>query len=44
MLKQEIKFIILYGGWILRKLSGGRTWAGLIWLRIGTAGGLLYVR
>jgi hypothetical protein len=26
--------------WILRK-SGGRVWTGLIWLRIGTGGGLL---
>jgi hypothetical protein len=29
--------------WIFKKRDGG-TWTGLIWLRIGTGGGLLKVR
>jgi len=27
--------------WIFKKWVGGRAWTGLIWLRIGTGGGLL---
>jgi len=29
--------------WILKE-QGGRLWTGLIWLRIGTCGGLLWIR
>jgi hypothetical protein len=27
--------------WIFKKWDGGGAWTGLIWLRIGTGGGLL---
>jgi hypothetical protein len=30
--------------WIFKKWDGGGAWTGLIWLRIGTGGGLLWVR
>jgi hypothetical protein len=29
--------------WIFERLDGG-AWTGSIWLRIGTGGGLLYIR
>jgi hypothetical protein len=30
--------------WIFKRLGGGGAWTGLIWLRIGTDGGLLCIR